>query len=110
MAELGDTALPPQDLFKEVMPYQCLGSLWSQRDKPGKEYMTSTVCAAVAQFNRVAKCVMTTCLGDPGMRAQDRAKVVEHWVKVAKVCDGRPSGVPVWSLIKCLYCFVSSQD
>ncbi|XP_016078954.1 PREDICTED: ral guanine nucleotide dissociation stimulator-like [Miniopterus natalensis] len=29
---------------------------------------------------------MIICLGHPSMMAQDRAKVVEHWVKVAKEC------------------------
>ncbi|XP_059533829.1 ral guanine nucleotide dissociation stimulator-like [Myotis daubentonii] len=74
------------ELFKKVLPHQCLGSVWSQRRKPGKEHMASTVSATVRQFNHVATCVITTCLGDPSMMAQDRAKVVEHWIKVAKEC------------------------
>uniref|UniRef100_G1QDT5 Ras-GEF domain-containing protein n=1 Tax=Myotis lucifugus TaxID=59463 RepID=G1QDT5_MYOLU len=75
------------ELFKKVLPHQCLGSIWSQRRKPGKEHVASTVSATVRQFNYVATCVITTCLGDPSMMAQDRAKVVEHWMKVAKVCE-----------------------
>nr|KAF6430157.1 hypothetical protein HJG59_015273 [Molossus molossus] len=74
------------ELFKRVLPHQCLGSVWSQKDKPGKEHLASTVRATVTQFNHVATCVITTCLGDPSMRARDRAKVVEHWIKVAKEC------------------------
>lgn len=93
-----------------MLPYQCLGSIWSQRDKPGNEHTASTVRATITQFNSVAACVITTCLGDPSMRAQDRAKVLNHWIKVARVCYGRPSGVPTLSLAKGLYCFVSSQD
>ncbi|XP_036162643.1 ral guanine nucleotide dissociation stimulator-like [Myotis myotis] len=73
-----------EELFKKVLPHQCLGSVWSQRRKPGKEHVASTVSATVRQFNHVATCVITTCLGDPSMMAQDRAKVVEHWIKVAK--------------------------
>ncbi|XP_036137277.1 ral guanine nucleotide dissociation stimulator-like [Molossus molossus] len=72
------------ELFKRVLPHQCLGSVWSQRNKPGKKHLASTVHATITQFNNVATCVITTCLGDTSMRARDRAKVVEHWIKVAK--------------------------
>ncbi|XP_045436973.1 ral guanine nucleotide dissociation stimulator-like [Pipistrellus kuhlii] len=74
------------ELFKKVLPHQCLGSIWSQRTEPRKGHMVSTVSATVLQFNHVATCVITTCLGDPSMTAQDRANMVEHWIKVAKVC------------------------
>nr|KAF6429769.1 hypothetical protein HJG59_009073 [Molossus molossus] len=74
------------ELFKRVLPHQCLGSVWSQKDKPGNEHLASTVWATITQFSDVSTCVITTCLGDPSMRAQDRAKVVEHWIKVAKEC------------------------
>ncbi|XP_023600137.1 ral-GDS-related protein-like [Myotis lucifugus] len=98
------------ELFKKVLPHQCLGSVWSQRAKPGKEHVASTVRATVRQFCHVTACVIINCLGDPSMMARDRAKVVEHWMKVAKVCEGRPSSVPMRSLEKCLCCLVSSQD
>ncbi|XP_066233842.1 ral guanine nucleotide dissociation stimulator-like [Saccopteryx leptura] len=74
------------ELFKKVVPHQCRASMWSQRNKPGKEHLTSTVCATVKHFNCVVTCVITTCLGDPSMKARDRAKVVEHWIEVAKEC------------------------
>uniref|UniRef100_G1Q1Q1 Ras-GEF domain-containing protein n=1 Tax=Myotis lucifugus TaxID=59463 RepID=G1Q1Q1_MYOLU len=74
------------ELFKKVLPHQCLGSIWSQRAKPGKEHVASTVIATVRQFCHVATCVITTCLWDPSMMARDRAKVVAHWIKVAKEC------------------------
>ena len=67
------------------MPYHCLGSIWSQRDKKGKEHLAPTIRATVAQFNNVANCVITTCLGDQSMKAPDRARVVEHWIEVARV-------------------------
>lgn len=110
VAGLGDRPLSPQELFKRVLPHQCLGSVWSQRNKPGKEHLSSTVRATITQFHRVATCVITTCLGDPSMRARDRAKVVEHWIEVARVRDGRPSAVPIRSLEKCLSCSISSGD
>ncbi|XP_057168926.1 ral guanine nucleotide dissociation stimulator-like isoform X2 [Ursus arctos] len=75
------------ELFKKLLPHQCLGSVWSKRNKPGSEHLAPTVRATVAQFNGVAKCVITTCLGNPSMTARDRAMVVEHWIKVAKACQ-----------------------
>ncbi|CAD7690695.1 unnamed protein product [Nyctereutes procyonoides] len=93
----GLTAFPPQlvaeqltsidaDLFKKVQPQQCLGSIWSNRNEPGYEHRTCTVSATVSQFNNVANCVITTCLGTAHMTARDRALVLEHWIKVAKAC------------------------
>uniref|UniRef100_A0A8C3W0Q6 Ral guanine nucleotide dissociation stimulator n=1 Tax=Catagonus wagneri TaxID=51154 RepID=A0A8C3W0Q6_9CETA len=74
------------ELFKKVVPYHCLGSIWSQRDKKGKEHLAPTVRATVTQFNNVANCVITTCLGDRSVTARDRARVVEHWIQVAREC------------------------
>ncbi|XP_066111905.1 ral guanine nucleotide dissociation stimulator isoform X6 [Saccopteryx bilineata] len=74
------------ELFKKVVPYHCLGSIWSQRDKKGKEHLAPTVRATVTQFNSVANCVITTCLGDRSVTARDRARVVEHWIEVAREC------------------------
>ncbi|XP_034351003.1 ral guanine nucleotide dissociation stimulator isoform X7 [Arvicanthis niloticus] len=74
------------ELFKKVVPYHCLGSIWSQRDKKGKEHLAPTIRATVTQFNNVANCVITTCLGDQSMKAPDRARVVEHWIEVAREC------------------------
>ncbi|XP_062063272.1 ral guanine nucleotide dissociation stimulator [Lepus europaeus] len=74
------------ELFKKVVPYHCLGSIWSQRDKKGKEHLAPTIRATVTQFNSVANCVITTCLGDRSMKALDRARVVEHWIEVAREC------------------------
>uniref|UniRef100_A0A2K5J9E3 Ral guanine nucleotide dissociation stimulator n=1 Tax=Colobus angolensis palliatus TaxID=336983 RepID=A0A2K5J9E3_COLAP len=72
------------ELFKKVVPYHCLGSIWSQRDKKGKEHLAPTIRATVTQFNSVANCVITTCLGDRSTKAPDRARVVEHWIEVAR--------------------------
>lgn len=71
-----------------MVPYHCLGSIWSQRDKKGKEHLAPTVRATVTQFNNVANCVITTCLGDRSVTARARARVVEHWIEVARVCLG----------------------
>lgn len=70
----------------------------------------STVRATVTQFNSVVSCVITPCLGNLSMTARDRARVVEHGIKVAWVCYGRAKGVPIRSLEKSLYFFISSQE
>lgn len=74
-----------QELFKKVVPYHCLGCIWSQRDKKGKEHLAPTIRATVSQFNSVANCVIATCLGDRTLKPQQRAKVVERWIEVARV-------------------------
>ncbi|XP_071065777.1 ral guanine nucleotide dissociation stimulator-like [Dasypus novemcinctus] len=74
------------ELFKKVVPYHRLGSNWSQRCQKGKEHVAPTVHAVISQFNCVCNCVMATCLGDCSMKAADRARVVEHWIEVAREC------------------------
>ncbi|XP_032706270.1 ral guanine nucleotide dissociation stimulator-like [Lontra canadensis] len=75
------------ELFKKVVPHQCLGSVWSRRNRPGKEHLEPTVRATITQFNAVASCIVTTCLGNPSMTAQDRAMVGDHWIWMAKACQ-----------------------
>ncbi|XP_048673762.1 ral guanine nucleotide dissociation stimulator-like 2 isoform X4 [Caretta caretta] len=73
-------------LFLRVVPYQCLGSLWSQRDKKGRERVCPSVRATVHQFNRLAGAVIHSCLGGPGLRPQQRARILEKWIHVAEEC------------------------
>ncbi|KAI1882444.1 hypothetical protein AGOR_G00250800 [Albula goreensis] len=74
------------ELFKKVVPYHCLGNIWSQRDKKGKEHLAPTVRATVAQFNCVTNCVITTCLSDRALKPAQRAKLLERWIEVAREC------------------------
>lgn len=74
-----------QELFKRVVPYHCLGSIWSQRDKKGKEHLAPTIRATVSQFNRVTNCVISTCLSDRTLKFSQRARILEHWIQVARV-------------------------
>ncbi|XP_062979075.1 LOW QUALITY PROTEIN: ral guanine nucleotide dissociation stimulator-like 2 [Elgaria multicarinata webbii] len=74
------------ELFLRLVPHECLGSLWSQRDKKGHEGACPTVRATVAQFNLVAKAVVSSCLGDTGLRAAQRARLLEKWIRVAEEC------------------------
>uniref|UniRef100_A0A4W3H1L1 Ral guanine nucleotide dissociation stimulator n=1 Tax=Callorhinchus milii TaxID=7868 RepID=A0A4W3H1L1_CALMI len=74
------------ELFKKVVPYHCLGSIWSQRDKKGKEHLAPSIRATVTQFNRVTNCVIATCLSDKTLKPQQRAKIIERWIEVAREC------------------------
>ncbi|XP_065099644.1 ral guanine nucleotide dissociation stimulator-like isoform X2 [Paramisgurnus dabryanus] len=74
------------ELFKRVVPYHCLGGIWSQRDKKGKEHLAPTIRATVTQFNRVTNCVISTCLSDRTLKPAQRARILEHWIQVAREC------------------------
>ncbi|KAM4634402.1 ral guanine nucleotide dissociation stimulator-like 1 [Polymixia lowei] len=84
-------------LFAKVVPYQCLGCVWSQRDK--KENMSPTIRATIAQFNAVTNRVITsllcwpaantcgpTCPRKPPTTPTQRARVIEKWIRVAQEC------------------------
>uniref|UniRef100_A0A3Q2GRM4 Ras-GEF domain-containing protein n=1 Tax=Equus caballus TaxID=9796 RepID=A0A3Q2GRM4_HORSE len=72
------------ELFKTLVPAHCLGSIWSERDNREREYLAPTVRDTVMHDNTVANCILVTCLGDASMTAQDRARVVELWIRVAE--------------------------
>lgn len=83
-----------QALFAKVVPYQCLGCVWSQRDK--KENMSPTIRATIAQFNAVTNQVIGSLLcqatdGSPTSSPlaptspAQRARIIEKWIKVAQV-------------------------
>ncbi|KAM3864276.1 ral guanine nucleotide dissociation stimulator-like 1 [Diretmus argenteus] len=84
-------------LFVRVVPYQCLGCVWSQRDK--KENMSPTIRATIAQFNAITNCVITSLLCTPAASTSSptsarrlpamptqRARVIEKWIRVAQEC------------------------
>ncbi|NXM77804.1 RGL1 protein, partial [Serilophus lunatus] len=73
-------------LFKKVVPYHCLGSIWSQRDKKENKNLAPTVRATITQFNAVTKCVVSTILGTKELKIQQRAKIIEKWIHVAHEC------------------------
>ncbi|XP_034963310.2 ral guanine nucleotide dissociation stimulator-like 2 isoform X1 [Zootoca vivipara] len=74
------------ELFLRLVPHECQGQLWSQRDKRGREGACPSVRATVAQFNRVANAVVSSCLGDTELRAAQRARLLEKWIRVAEEC------------------------
>ncbi|KAM6167007.1 ral guanine nucleotide dissociation stimulator-like 3 isoform 2-T2 [Erethizon dorsatum] len=73
-------------LFSRVRPCECLGSMWSQRDRPGASGVAPTVRATVAQFNAVTGCVLGSVLGAPGLAAPQRAQRIEKWIRIAQRC------------------------
>ncbi|NWQ68197.1 RGL1 protein, partial [Neopipo cinnamomea] len=73
-------------LFKKVVPYHCLGSIWSQRDKKENKNLAPTVRATITQFNTVTKCVVSTILGTKELKIQQRAKIIEKWIHIAYEC------------------------
>ncbi|XP_023572837.1 ral guanine nucleotide dissociation stimulator-like 3 isoform X2 [Octodon degus] len=73
-------------LFSKVRSCECLGSVWSQRDRPGASGVAPTVRATVAQFNAVTGCVLGSVLGAPGLAASQRAQRIEKWIRIAQRC------------------------
>lgn len=69
-----------------VRTCECLGSMWSQRDRPGAAGISPTVRATVAQFNAVTGCVLGSVLAAPGLAASQRAQRIEKWIRIAQVC------------------------
>lgn len=74
-----------QELFVRLVPYHCLGSLWSQRDKKGREGVCWSVRATIRQFNKLANAVLASCLWPTKLRSQQRARLLEKWISVAEV-------------------------
>ena len=62
-------------LFRRVIPWQCLGSVWSRREQRSSSEI-HTVKATVKQFNHVVYIVLATVLS-PCLSLTQRAKIVE---------------------------------
>ncbi|XP_051986483.1 ral guanine nucleotide dissociation stimulator-like 1 [Xyrauchen texanus] len=85
------------ELFVKVVPFHCLGCIWSQRDKKENRNLAPTVRATIAQFNAVTNCVITSLLWPPASSPSSsavcpkssptqRAKIIEKWISVAQEC------------------------
>ncbi|XP_071043904.1 ral guanine nucleotide dissociation stimulator-like 1 [Parasteatoda tepidariorum] len=73
------------ELFKKLVPYQCLGSVWSHRDKlSGWKVSPLTVTATVNQFNAVSLRVISTVLSDSSLKAAMRARIIVKWINIAQ--------------------------
>ncbi|XP_077055716.1 ral guanine nucleotide dissociation stimulator-like 1 isoform X1 [Siphateles boraxobius] len=85
------------ELFVKVVPFHCLGCIWSQRDKKENRNLAPTVRATIAQFNAVTNCVITSLLCPPATSPSGspscprsspthRVKIIEKWISVAQEC------------------------
>ncbi|NXC73791.1 RGL1 protein, partial [Anhinga anhinga] len=74
------------ELFKKVVPYHCLGCIWSRRDKKENKHLAPTIRATISQFNAVTKCVVSTILKSKELKTQQRAKIIEKWIHIAHEC------------------------
>ncbi|KAK3520509.1 hypothetical protein QTP70_024124 [Hemibagrus guttatus] len=79
------------ELFVKVVPFQCLGCVWSQRDK--KENLSPTISATISQFNAVTNRVISSLLcpatcpsSTPSSTPNQRARIIERWIQVAQEC------------------------
>uniref|UniRef100_A0A3Q1GMG5 Ral guanine nucleotide dissociation stimulator-like 3a n=1 Tax=Acanthochromis polyacanthus TaxID=80966 RepID=A0A3Q1GMG5_9TELE len=50
------------ELFVKVVPFHCLGCIWSQRDKKENRNLAPTVRATISQFNAITNRVITSLL------------------------------------------------
>ncbi|NXK19259.1 RGL1 protein, partial [Arenaria interpres] len=74
------------ELFKKVVPYHCLGCIWSRRDKKENEHLVPSIRATISQFNAVTKCVVSTILVNKELKTQQRAKIIEKWIHIGHEC------------------------
>ncbi|KAJ8357357.1 hypothetical protein SKAU_G00201510 [Synaphobranchus kaupii] len=90
-------------LFKKVIPHQCLGSIWSQRDrKQRKKQAAPTIRATVTQFNAVTACVVSTVLHRRRLRPHQRARVIQGWIDIAQECRIRKNFSSLRAIISAL--------
>nr|XP_046254273.1 ral guanine nucleotide dissociation stimulator-like 2 isoform X2 [Scatophagus argus] len=90
------------ELFVRLVPYHCLGSLWSQRDKKGREGVCWSVRATVRQFNKLANAVLASCLWPTTLRSQQRARLLEKWISVAEECRARKNFSSLYAIVSAL--------
>ncbi|XP_037934602.1 ral guanine nucleotide dissociation stimulator-like 1 [Teleopsis dalmanni] len=68
------------DLFKRLIPHQCLGATWGRHDKSGSK----TVVATINQFNAVLFRVISSILIEPRLKPQERALNIAKWIDIAQ--------------------------
>ncbi|XP_054903213.1 ral guanine nucleotide dissociation stimulator-like 2 isoform X1 [Poeciliopsis prolifica] len=90
------------ELFVRLVPYHCLGSLWSQRDKKGREGVCWSVRATIRQFNKLANAVLASCLWPTNLRSQQRARLLEKWISVAEECRARKNFSSLYAVVSAL--------
>ncbi|XP_071981537.1 ral guanine nucleotide dissociation stimulator-like 2 isoform X3 [Engystomops pustulosus] len=90
-------------LFLKVVPHECLGSVWSRRDRGGDHRdRCHSVRETVRHFNRLSGAVTSSCVQDPQLRPQQRARIIEKWVKVAEECWNLRNFSSVYAILTAL--------
>lgn len=90
-------------LFLRVVPYECLGSVWSRRDRGGDHLdRCHSVRETVRHFNRLSGAVTSSCVQDPQLKPQQRARVIEKWVRVAEECWNLRNFSSVYAILSAL--------
>ena len=76
-----------QELFKRVVPHQCLGAVWARRARKVGQGSTvaGSVLATIDQFNRVSLRVIATILKNPDLKTAQRMKILKKWIEIAQV-------------------------
>ncbi len=98
-----------QEVLKKVVPSQCLGFTWSQKNSPSNEHMAPP--SMLLSFSSTVWPPASSPLPQGlSVVAQEQAWVVEHWVKVARVWDGLSSEARLWNLGNGLFSFACLLD
>ncbi|XP_057345148.1 ral-GDS-related protein-like [Manis pentadactyla] len=74
-------------LYSRINYSECKAYLQKQSRTGDIEHLAPTMHRVLTEFNTLVELVTTTCLRTPSMTAQDRARVVEFWIRVAKECQ-----------------------
>ncbi|KAL4219215.1 Ral guanine nucleotide dissociation stimulator-like 1 [Mactra antiquata] len=74
------------ELFKRVVPHQCLGAVWARRARKQGQGGTvaGSVLATIEQFNRVSLRVIATILKNTDLKTSHRVKVLQKWIEIAQ--------------------------
>ncbi|XP_057345979.1 ral guanine nucleotide dissociation stimulator-like isoform X4 [Manis pentadactyla] len=73
-------------LYSRINYSECKAYLQKQSQTGDIEHLAPTMHRVLREFDTLVELVTTTCLRTPSMTAQDRARVVEFWIRVAKEC------------------------
>ncbi|XP_073073869.1 ral guanine nucleotide dissociation stimulator-like [Manis javanica] len=84
--QLNDPPCHPQELLTKGAVTNCMTYFGCQSYNGNILHLAPTVYKIFRKFDDVANFVISSCLGAPSMTAQDRAQVVEFWIRVAKEC------------------------
>ncbi|XP_057345175.1 ral-GDS-related protein-like [Manis pentadactyla] len=74
------------ELYSRIEYVQCKAYLESQPLMEGTELLAPNVQMVIRQFDAMVSLVISSCLGTVTMTAQDRAQVVQFWIRVAEEC------------------------